>query len=80
MTAAQLRLLVILALELVTNAVQQLNVTLLRVLPECCYEGVRHGASGLSCNVGVRSVRYSLVTVRLVKDTAHALMVLCNAD
>ena len=35
MTAAQLWLLVILALELVANAVQELDVTLLRVLPEC---------------------------------------------
>lgn len=47
MRAAQLRLLVVLALQLVADAVQQLYVALLRVLLERRDEGVRHGARRL---------------------------------
>ena len=57
MTAAQLRLLVVFAFQLVANAVEQLYVALLRVLLERRHEGVRHGTCGIACDVGVRPVK-----------------------
>jgi hypothetical protein len=67
-TAAQLRLLVVLALELVANAVEKLHVALLRVLLQGRNEGVRHCTSGCSGDVGVGSVlmvsNYSSVTLQ----------------
>lgn len=56
MTAAQLRLLVVFALEFVADAVEQLHVALLRVALERRHERVRHGACGGSGDVGVGSV------------------------
>lgn len=56
-TAAQLRLLVVLALELVADAVEQLHVALLRVLAQRRHEGVRHGAGRFARDVGVGPVR-----------------------
>ena len=54
--AAQLRLLRVLAVQLVTNAVQQLHVALLRLLLERVDEGVRQSASCLAGNLSVGSV------------------------
>lgn len=42
MTATKLRLLRVLRSQLVSDAVQQLNVALLRVLFQCRYKGPRH--------------------------------------
>jgi hypothetical protein len=50
MTAAQLRLLLILALELITNAVEELDVALVGVLAESRDERPGHGARGLAGN------------------------------
>jgi hypothetical protein len=50
MAAAQLRLLLVLALELVTNAVEQLDVALVGVLAERRDEGPRHGARSFATN------------------------------
>ena len=47
MAAAQLRLLGVLCRQLVADAVEQLHVALLRVLPHCRDEGPGHGARGL---------------------------------
>lgn len=59
MAAAQLRLLRVPALQLITNAVEQLHVALLRVLLECRNEGPGHSTRGLSCDVRVLSVEES---------------------
>jgi hypothetical protein len=56
MTAAQLRLLLILALELVTNAVEQLHIALVRVLAERRDERPRHGACRFTSNRCIGSV------------------------
>lgn len=56
MTAAKLRLLRILARELVTDAVEQLHVALLRVLLEGRDESPGHGARGLAGNVRILPV------------------------
>lgn len=56
MTAAQLRLLLVLALQLFADAVEQLDVALLRVLLERGNESPRHGAGGLTSNVRVLPV------------------------
>ena len=56
MAAAQLRLLGVLALELLTDAVEQLDVALLRVLLEGGDEGPGHGARGLAGDLGVLTV------------------------
>lgn len=48
--ARELRSLSILASELITNAVQELDIALLWVLFQGCYEGPGHGASGLGSN------------------------------
>lgn len=53
MTAAQLRLLGILGRKLVPNAVQQLDIALLGILPQGSDESPRHGASGLASDLGV---------------------------
>ena len=53
-TATQLRLLRVFALKLISNAVQQLNVALIRVLLQAGDEGPRHSACGFA---GDRSVR-----------------------
>lgn len=59
MTAAQLRLLRVPALQLITNIVEQGHVALLRVLLEGSDEGPRHGAGSLSSDVRVLSVEES---------------------
>ena len=48
MRTAQLGLLVILSLQLITNAVKKLHVTLLRVFLERRDESPGHGAGGLA--------------------------------
>jgi hypothetical protein len=53
MTAAQLWLLAVLALELVANAVQQLDIALIRVLLQARQESIGHGTRSL---VGNRSI------------------------
>ena len=59
MAAAQLRLLRVFALQLVSDAVQQLHVALLRILLQGGNEGPRHGACGLAGNVRVLSAQRS---------------------
>lgn len=54
--AAQLRLLRVLALQLITDAVEQLHVALLRILLEGSDEGPRHGACCCTCDLCVLSV------------------------
>jgi hypothetical protein len=56
MAAAQLRLLAILALELITNAVQKLNVALVRVLLQARDESPGHGTRGLTLDRRIGSV------------------------
>jgi hypothetical protein len=50
MAAAQLRLLLVLALELFANAVEQLDVALVGVLAERCDERPGHGARSFATN------------------------------
>ena len=50
MAATQLRLLRILASQLVSDAIQQLNIALLRVLLQCGDKSPRHCARSLSAN------------------------------
>lgn len=50
MTAAQLRLLLVLALQLITDAVQQLDVALIGVLAQRCDESPRHGPCSFAAN------------------------------
>lgn len=57
MTAAKLRLLRVLGLELFTDAVEQLNVALLRVLLEGGDESPGHGSGGLASDVCVLPMR-----------------------
>lgn len=57
--AAQLRLLVVLAFQLITNRIEQLDVALLRILLERRNESIRHGTSRLTADVGVGSVGHS---------------------
>lgn len=56
MAARELRLLRILGLEDVTDAIEQLDVALLPVLLERRDEGPRHGTRGLRCDGGVGAV------------------------
>lgn len=56
MATAQLWLLRVLALQVVANAVEQLDVTLLRVLLERVDKGPRHGSSSLASDIGVLPV------------------------
>lgn len=56
MTAAQLRLLAILAFELVTDAIQQLHVALVWVLFECRDEGPGHSPGSFTANRSVGPV------------------------
>lgn len=51
--AAQLRLLGIFCCQLVTDTIQQLDITLLRVLSQCRDKRPRHGTGSLSGNLGV---------------------------
>jgi hypothetical protein len=53
---AKLRLLSVFGSELVTDAVEKLDVALLRVLLHGSDEGPGHGACGLGCDRGVGSV------------------------
>lgn len=53
MTAAQLRLLLILALELIANTIQQLHIALLRVLLERRDESPRHGTRRLASDIRI---------------------------
>lgn len=55
MTAGQLRLLGVLGLEDLTDAIEQLDVALLRVLSQGRDEGPRHGTGGLRSNGGIGS-------------------------
>lgn len=56
MTAAELRLLRILGLELITNTIEQLDVALLGVLLEGRNERPRHGSCSLARDVCVLPV------------------------
>lgn len=53
MTTAQLRLLLVLALELISDAVEQLHVALVGVLLQAGDEGPGHGACGFAANGSV---------------------------
>jgi hypothetical protein len=53
MTAAQLGFLIILALELITNTVKQLNIALIWVLAKRGDESVGHGARSLATDIGI---------------------------
>ena len=53
MTATQLWLLIVLALELVTDAVEQLDVTLVGVLTQRGDKSIRHGACSLTTDTRV---------------------------
>jgi hypothetical protein len=53
MTAAQLRLLLVLALELISDAVEQLHVALVRVLLQAGDEGPGHGTCGFATDGSV---------------------------
>jgi hypothetical protein len=64
MTAAQLRLLLILALELLANAVEQLDVALIWVLAQSRDKGPGHGARGFAANRRVGTV-ISLATLQI---------------
>ena len=55
MTAAELRLLRVPALQLVADGVEKLDIALLRVFLERGDEGPGHGACGLAGDVGVLS-------------------------
>lgn len=55
MATAQLWLLCVFAFQLVTDAVQQLHVTLLRVLLQSRNKRPRHGTSSLAPNLGILS-------------------------
>lgn len=57
MTAAQLRLLVIFALQLITDAVEQLYIALVRILAERRDESPRHGSRSFSTNTCVGPVK-----------------------
>jgi len=61
-TARQLRLLRVVRLEQVTNAVQQLQVTLLGVGIERCNERPRHGTRGLRGNRGIGTAKMSAIS------------------
>ena len=56
MTATELRLLRVPALQLVANTVEQLYVALLWILLECGDERPRHGTSSLSLDACIRPV------------------------
>jgi hypothetical protein len=56
MTAAQLRLLLVFALELFADAVEELDVALIRVLAQTCDEGPGHGAGSFAANRRVGTV------------------------
>jgi hypothetical protein len=53
MTAAQLWFLIVLALQLITDAVEQLDVTLVGVLAQRRDEGPRHSSRSFTTDTGV---------------------------
>lgn len=64
MAAAKLWLLRVFAFQLITNAVEQLNIALLRVLLERGDEGPAHGTSSLTADGRIRPrVFVSLLTL-----------------
>ena len=63
MTRTKLRLLLIFTLELIPNAVQQLDVTLLGILFQSGDESPRHCARRLPCYRRVLPVKESATTV-----------------
>jgi len=63
-TATQLWFLSILGSEFVSDAVKQLNITLLGVLLHSCDEGPGHGACSLGCDVRIGSIIYWSVKAR----------------
>ena len=67
MTARQLRLLRVLGLEDIANAVEKLDVALLRVLLDSRDESPRHGSGGLSvnCCVGAWLLLVKLLQIAL---------------
>jgi hypothetical protein len=83
MTATQLRLLAILSLELITDAIQQLDVALVGILLESINKRPRHGTRGLSLDRSIGttvhqsavrhctdSLRY-LRSLRILGTTPH---------
>jgi len=60
-TTGELRLLRIFGSELVTDAVEELHVALLRLFLECRDEGPRHGSGSLRRDGGVGPVCDALV-------------------
>lgn len=64
MTAAQLRLLGVLGLELVANAVEELDVALLRVLLQRRDEGPGHGSCGLAGDLCVLPISEKSLVIR----------------
>lgn len=59
MAAAQLRLLRVLGLEFVTNAVEELDVALLWILLKSRHKSPRHGSSSLASDVCVLPISHS---------------------
>lgn len=56
MTTAQLRLLRVFCLQLGADAVQELDIALLRILLQCGDKGPGHGARGLAGDLSVLAV------------------------
>ena len=67
MTTRQLRLLGIPGLQLIANAVEQLDVALLRILLEGGDEGPGHGAGGLGLDRCVGSVSHTVNILQKLK-------------
>src|SRR3569833_1199338 len=71
MTARQLRLLSVLCLQDVANAVEQLDVALLRILLERGDEGPGHGTRRLGRNGGIGATTTDRVLVFSAGRTPH---------
>ena len=67
MTAGKLRLLRVLLLEDVANAVEELDVTLLGVSLQGGDKGMRHGSGCLGGDCGIRSTMIAIVSCALTK-------------
>ena len=65
MAAAQLWLLGILGLQFFANAVEQLDVALLRVLLQRCDKGPGHGTRGLAGDLGILPVSQNSSVITL---------------
>lgn len=71
MTTAQLGLLAVFLLQDYANAVEQLQIRLVRVLLDCCNERIRHGTRGLTSNGGI-GARLIVLTSAPTDDISRA--------